>query len=229
MIDNISLVTVLFDYPDYYTPTFFNNAKKYFPENNIHVARFKKSIESTGYYDKLYHYKVIMLLEYIQKNIFTEHILFLDATDTNFIKDPLNVLDIFKTFNCSILFCAEKEMWPSSDYTHLYEKKPVISEKKYLNSGSYIGFTEKIKYYLNNIIQNPKGGPIDDQGKWTIEYLQNNDILIDQKSEIFFSSHLAKNEITFVNQVPTLKDINACIVHDNGGHGDKTLKLVPFF
>ena len=228
MMTNISMVTIVFDYPQQFYPTFYNNAKKYFLNENIHIARFSELIESECYYTKLYFYKVERLLEYIKNNIKTELMLFLDATDTNFLKDPSNLETDFKNYNCSILFCAEKGLWPPTDYNHLYCNKRIISEKKYLNSGAYIGYTEKIIEYLENIINDNRGHK-DDQAKWAIQYLHKEDIVIDQECNIFFSSYLSKNDVSFENQVPVLKNINACIVHDNGPYGEETLKLVPLF
>jgi hypothetical protein len=227
MIDNISIVSILFDYPEKKYPTFYNNALKYFSKQNIHVARYSKLIESECYYTKLYFYKIEKLLEYVKNNIKTEFMLFLDATDTNFLKDPSNLEKDFKAFNCSILFCAEKGLWPPTEYNHLYSNKRTISDKKYLNSGAYIGYTEKIIEYLQIIIDDNRGHK-DDQAKWAIQYLHKDDIVIDQECNIFFSSYLAKNDINFENQVPSLKNLNAYIVHDNGPWGDETLKIVSF-
>jgi hypothetical protein len=228
MINNISIVSVLFDYPEHYYPTFYNNAKKYFPLENIHVARYSKLMEFICYYDNLYFYKIEKLLEYVKDNIKTEYMLFLDATDTNFLKDPSNLETDFKNYNCSILFCAERGLWPPTDYNHLYSNKRVISEKKYLNSGAYFGYTKKIIECLEEIIQDPRAHK-DDQAKWAIQYLHKEDIVIDQECNIFFSSYLNKNDVIFHDTHPSLNNLNAYIVHDNGGYTEDTLKLVPFF
>ena len=58
---NIALMTVLFDYPDYYQPTFYKNALKYFKSDDIHIVRMSNLITDGSYYDKLFHYKVIGL------------------------------------------------------------------------------------------------------------------------------------------------------------------------
>lgn len=226
MIENISIVSVLFNYPEHYYPTFFNNAKKYFLEQNIHIARYSNLIETSCYYNKLYFYKIEKLLDYIKNNIKTELMLFLDATDTNFLKEPSNLEKNFKELNCSILFCAERGLWPPTDYNYLYSNKRVVSEKKYLNSGAYIGYTAKIINYLEKIILDSRGHK-DDQAKWAIQYLHNDDIIIDQECNIFFSSYLNKEDIIMCDNKPILNNLNACIVHDNGGYNDETLKLVP--
>jgi len=226
MIENISVVTVLFNYPDNYIPTFYKKAEEYFTKENIHIARFNNLIQTNCYYEKLYYYKIEKLREYIRENIKTDLMLFLDATDTNFITPPINLEEKFNQFNCSILFCAEKGLWPPTDFNHLYKNKRVVSEKKYLNSGAYIGYTKKILDHMENIITSPRGHK-DDQAKWAIQYLQNEDIIIDQECKIFFSSYLNKSDVDILDNNPTLKALEACVVHDNGGYDEGTLKLVP--
>lgn len=226
-MEKIALMTVLFDYPDYYQPTFYKNALNYFNEKDIHVVRLTNLIKDGSYYDKLFYYKVVGLLDYIQKNIVGnyEYILFLDATDTNFISSPENIINKFKEFDCSVVLGAEYGLWPITNYTYLYDEKPKLSDKFYLNSGTYIGYTDNIVYHLNDIIEKRYQEGIDDQGRWSIQYLLNDDIKIDQKCELFFSTHLSKKDVIIKDDVVTLNNINACIIHDNGPYGDETIKL----
>lgn len=226
-MNKISLITVLFDYPDYYLPPFYDNALNFFDKKDIHIVRLSYLPIDTSYYEKLYNYKVVGLLEYIKKEIQGkyDYILFLDATDTNFISTPNNIIDSFSNFNCSILFGAEYGLWPPTNYTHLYEKKPKISDKFYLNSGTYIGYTNKIIYHLNDIIEKKYQENIDDQGRWSIQYLLNDDIKVDQKCEIFFSTYLSKKDVIINDKGVFLDKKNACIIHDNGPYGDETIKL----
>ena len=223
----IALITSLFDYPDHYVPSFYKNACKYFNEENIHIVRNSGLITDGSYYDKLYFYKVIKVLEYIDKNIkgVYDYILFLDATDTNFISTPVNIIEKFKKLSCSIVMGAEKGLWPPTNYVHLYEKKPILTEYKYLNSGTYFGYTDKIIEHLKQIIENKYQTGIDDQGQWTIEYLLSDDIIIDQTQDFFFSTFNSKDNIIFKENKITLNNSSACIVHDNGGFNDETIKL----
>jgi hypothetical protein len=224
---DIALITVLFDYPNNYTPTFVNKAQNYFDNEDIHILRFNGLCKSDSYYEKLYFYKIVKLSEYIEEKILGNYkfILFLDATDTNFITTPTNIIKSFESMNCSVLMGAEYGLWPPTNFTHLYEKKEKLSDKFYLNSGTYIGYTEKIQKYLKNIITNEYQNGIDDQGKWTIEYLLTDDIKLDQNCEIFFSTYLSKKNVELKNSVYTLINLNACIIHDNGPHNEETLKL----
>lgn len=226
---NLALITVLFDYPNYYEPTFYNKGLKFFNQEDIHIIRLNNLTTTTCYYEKFYFYKIIKLYDYLISDILNkyEYILFMDATDTAFIKPLDGLLEKFTSLNCSILFGAEKELWPPTNYVHLYNNKEKISEYCFLNSGTYFGYTDKIVYYLKDMIDNNYYR--DDQGCWSAVYLLNNDIMIDQKCDIFFSTHKSKNKIQQENDTIKLIDIDAHIVHDNGGYHEETLKLVEYF
>jgi hypothetical protein len=223
----IALVTSLFDYPENYVPTFYKNASKYFNGDDIHIVRNSGLITDGSYYDKLYFYKIVKVLEYIEQHILGvyDYILFLDATDTNFISSPDNLIEKFNDLSCSIVMGAEKGLWPPTNYTHLYDKKPILNDYKYLNSGTYFGYTNKIIDHMKQIIDKEYQNGIDDQGKWTIEYLLSDDITIDQKQEFFFSTFNSKNNLNIDGKNVDLLNSNAFIIHDNGGHNDNTIKL----
>jgi hypothetical protein len=203
-MSKIAIITALFDYPDYYQPSFYNNALKYFSPEDIHVVRNSGLITDGSYYDKLYYYKTVKVLEYIQTHIVGkyDYILFLDATDTNFIKSPEGIVDKFKSLNCNIVMGAEKGLWPPTNYTHLYENKRVkdIIEKEYQTG-------------------------IDDQGRWTIQYLLNDDIIIDQERNFFFSTLDTKHSVKIEGSEISLLNLDACIIHDNGPYTENTIKL----
>lgn len=224
---NVAVLTILFDYPNSYTPIFYKNALNYFDKNNIHVIRYNNLIKSDSYYDKLYFYKIVKLLEYIQSNIQGkyEYILFLDATDTNFYSSPSDLISKFKQKNCSIVMGAEKCLWPPNSYTHLYDKKNINSEYKYLNSGTYFGYVDKIIFHLKKIIDKVYDSGIDDQGKWTIEYLLHDDIIIDHNCEFFMSSLNSKKYIKVSNNKVSIDKYTPIIVHDNGPHNEDTIKI----
>ena len=223
----IALITALFDYPQHYEPSFYKNALKYFSPEDIHVVRNSGLINDGSYYDKLYFYKTVKVLEYIESNIIGnyEYILFLDATDTNFIKSPENLIEKFQKLNCDVVMGAEKGLWPPTNFTHLYENKRAINDSKYLNSGTYFGYTDKIVNHLKEIIEKEYQNGIDDQGKWTIQYLLNNSIIIDQERDFFFSTLDTKDSVKIEGKDVSLIGLDACIIHDNGPHTENTIKL----
>jgi hypothetical protein len=224
---NIALITALFDYPEYYEPSFYKNALKYFSPEDIHVVRNSGLITDGSYYDKLFFYKTVKVLEYIESNIVGkyDYILFLDATDTNFIKSPEGIIEKFQSLNCSLIMGAEKGLWPPTNYTHLYENKRTINDSKYLNSGTYFGYTDKIVNHLKDIIEKEYQTGIDDQGRWTIQYLLNDDIIIDQEREFFFSTLDTKDSVKIEGKEVSLLNLGAYIIHDNGPYTENTIKL----
>lgn len=226
-MNKIAILTVLFDYPDYFLPSFYNNAKKYFDEKDIHIVRKSNLVQGGSYYDKLYYYKVVSVLEYIMEFISGkyEYLLFLDATDTNFLQEPKNIIEKFSELNCSLIMGAEKGLWPPTNYTHLYETKNIDCENKYLNSGTYFGYTEKIIFHLNDIIEKEYQTGIDDQGRWTIQYLLNNDIKIDYENKFFFSTYESKDRVEIKENNVSILNSEAFVIHDNGPHTENTIKL----
>lgn len=225
MNNKIALISPLYGYPDDYETSFYRAACLYFEKEDIHIVRNPSVIEGSYYY-KFYYYKLVDLLSYLEKNILGkyEYILFLDALDTNFIKLPNDIIDKFKSFNCSIIMGAEKNLWPPTNFSHLYENKPIITDYKYLNSGTYFGYTEGIIRHLKEIVE--KEYIHDDQGAWTIQYLLHNDILIDQEVNFFFSTLYSKDKVNIEGEEIRLIGIDPYIVHDNGPYTDDTIKLV---
>ena len=228
---DIAIVTALFDYPEYYLPRFYKKAILEFKEEDIHIVRNSGLITTESYYDKLYFYKVVKVFEYLKDNIFGKYkyILFLDATDTAFIKPLSGIIEKFNNLNCSIVFGAEKGLWPHTSYEHLYENKNVKGEYKYLNSGTYFGYTDKIVERMSDIIEKIYDQGIDDQGKWTIQYLLSNDILIDYNCDLFFSTYNSKDKVITNGTECILKDVQAHIVHDNGPFNEETIKLSEYY
>ena len=198
-MESTALITVLFDYPTDWEPKFYKNSLKYFEESNVHILRYNNIFQSDSYYEKLYHHKIIKLNEYLKTNILGkyQHVLFLDATDTNFVSDPNRLINYFKENDKSIIFCSERGLWPPTKYTHLYNDRPKLSESCYLNSGVYFGLVDKIIQHLDKIIEEEYS--IDDQGAWSAEYLLSTDIEVDQENKYFFSTFNSKELINTEN------------------------------
>jgi hypothetical protein len=78
---------------------------------------------------------------------------------------------------------------------------------------------------MKEIIEKEYQTGIDDQGKWTIQYLLSEDIIIDQKQDFFFSTFNSKENVKFDQKNISLINSTAFIVHDNGGHNEETIKL----
>ena len=225
---DLALVTVLFDYPEDYEPSFQKNALKWFDPEDIYVARFYNEIAG-GYYDKLAYYKIKRLRDFISNNLLKyKYILFLDATDTNFVKEPTNIIDRYLSYGKNIVMCAEKNMWPITKYASLYANKNIDCDFKYLNSGSYIGSVGAIYKHLDNILRSKYQEGIDDQGHWTIEYLLHDDICIDHLQKLFYSTFESKNGFEKIDGKVIFNRSDPFIIHDNGGHNELTVKLTEY-
>lgn len=230
--DKLALLTVIFDRPNNVIPLYYNNSLKYFNKEDVHIARFNKIYENHEgfekmelYYNLLFYYKIIKLNDYIKKNILGkyEFMIFLDAFDTNFLRSPENIIQQFKKFNCSILFSGEKHIWPSTKFDSWYQNKNNQTDFCYLNAGGYIGYVDKIVMHLDNITKDDVVR--DDQGAWSIEYLKNDDILLDQHNELFFCTQDSKELISVKNQEILIDKYKPIIVHDNGPQEENSIQI----
>lgn len=227
-MNDLSVITVLFDYPQNALPLFHKNVCKYVSQSNIFVARFNENLKLTRY-QKLYKYKICELIKFLEENIKSKFTLFLDANDTNVIKNPLDYINSFEQKSCSIIFGAEKGLWPNTKYNGLYQHKTAIGDSKYLNSGTYLGYTESIISHLKNIKEkNYLSDNVDDQGHWAAEYLHSQDIVLDYKREFFFSTFDSKELVDTHEKDYGLKT-KAFVVHDNGPQTNNTIKLANYF
>lgn len=223
----LAIVTVFFNYPEDRQPICLDNALKFFDKEDIFIARFSGLPPDASYYEKLYRYKIEYLLPYIKENVEGKYkyILFIDALDVNFYRDPKNLVSDFLDFNKSIVFCAEKEMWPLNSYTHLYETKPQDGFATYLNSGIYIGYTEEVIKHLTDIIEKDYPEKVTDQSIWCIQYLLYNDIELDRYCKLFFSTHRSKDNVFVKNNKVHILNMNPYLVHDNGPFSEETTKI----
>lgn len=223
-----ALVSLFFDYPENSMPLIYDTAKKYMDINDIYVARFNNLLPpDASYYEKLYTYKIKMLSEYLKEHILGkyEFMVFVDAKDTAFYKNPYTLIEDFLKFNKSIVFNAEKELWPATIWTHKYEEKVRTGPFPYLNSGVYVGYVEKIIWHLDNMVEKNYEGRIEDQSMWTIEYLLHDDIEIDSEGTLFFSSHKNKSYVSLDQHNTVTLSLSPYIVHDNGPFLDETIKI----
>lgn len=224
---DVALVSLFFDYPDHSFPLIYNNSLKYFNEEDVYIARFTGLPEGSSYYEKLYRYKLFYFLPYVKEHILGKYkyMIFVDAKDTNFYRDPNSLIEEFLKFNKNIVFCGEKELWPLTNYTNLYKNKINSGEFKFLNSGGYVGYTTEIVKHLRNITEKDYPERVEDQSAWTIEYLLSDDIEVDSEGKIFFSTHLNKELVDENEGKFLLKGLNPFIIHDNGPYGDNTIKF----
>jgi len=225
---DLAVVTVMFDCEADRKPRFWDNALKYFDIDDIYVAR--PSGLNDHHLLKLYKYKIHHLLAYLIEHVLNKYkyCLFMDAFDTNFYRDPSLIIEDFRALNKSIVFCAERELFPFMECCWKYERKP-SGVAKHLNSGVYIGLVDKIVLNLAQIVaaEYYMGGG--DQGGWTSQYLldANVDIEVDRDCELFFSTWRAMEYVTVTDDKAILNGINPYVIHDNGNGGleQRTIKI----
>ena len=127
---SLGVVTVLYNYPSFALPIFYNRALQYFSPEDIHTFRFESfddaeyrnfSNGENDYYSKLFFYKIIKLRRELLKIADQyEHILFLDALDTGIIKSQEEILKRFNSIGADIVLGAEKGLWPVTEFVHKY-------------------------------------------------------------------------------------------------------------
>jgi len=233
IMNKLAIITVLFDYPEHFKPTFEDKLLKDIDSKDYYIIRYRSDdygISNESYYFKFTFYRIKEIVKFIKENILNQYKYFilLDATDVGYVGGINNVPEIMKNYDCNILFGAERNLWPDTQYSHLYPSKNVQSPYKFLNAGAFCAKTDSFLEHIDNIL---KRGLIHlcDQGNWQIEYLLNSDIQIDYKNQLVLNTFLAKpdiivdnSKIEFLNSIPIF-------VHDNGGYNEDTIKLMEYF
>ncbi|XP_043932935.1 multifunctional procollagen lysine hydroxylase and glycosyltransferase LH3 isoform X2 [Protopterus annectens] len=149
-------------------------------------------------------------------------VMFVDSYDVIFAGSPNELLWKFSQFNHKVIFAAEGFCWPDRSLAEKYPE--VISGKRFLNSGGFIGFAP----YLYQIIQQWKfKDNDDDQLFYTHIYLdpesrENLDITLDHKSRIFQNLNGALDEVVLKFENGRVRARNIAydtlpvVIHGNG-------------
>ena len=185
-----------------------------------------------------------MLQAYLESGgVKDKYMIFSDCWDIVFLKTPEEILEKYLQFNSSIVFNAEKALWPRTDLTPFYtDKYPESTSAPYrfLNSGFLIGETESILNLLRSMnLENIVDDYIKDDGVWHHtndqadfqEAFCNQPVKIelDTKANICQTLHgIPSNEFEFGNTIKNiLTDSEPCVFHDNGGgKSDGVLHMV---
>jgi hypothetical protein len=229
----LAIITILYDYPEFYQPTFQNALLRDFDKDDLYILRYNsvdERISSQSYYFKFTYYRIHKIYSFIEENILNkyEYFILLDATDVGYVGNINSISDIMESYDTKILFGAERNLWPDTSESHLYSTKNIDSPYKFLNAGV---FCAEPKSYLNHLLYIKSRGLVGlcDQGNWQIEYLKNDDIKLDYKNLLVLNTFEAKEDISLEDNQIIFKTNRPLFVHDNGGHNDKTLKLLDFF
>ena len=231
----LAIISVLYDYPSYYTPLFEKKLLSDFNSEDYHVIRYNSiehNITNESYYYKFTYYRIHQLVKFIKEHILNkyEYFILLDATDVGYVGNISSVANIMQEYNCNILFGAERNLWPTTEYSHLYSLKIAPTPYQFLNAGALCASPTAYISCINNIISRNLNG-LCDQGNWQIEYLlqTDNNIQLDYNSKLVLNTFNAKEDITERENNIIFKNNNPVFVHDNGGYNDETKKLVEYF
>jgi hypothetical protein len=199
--------------------------------------------------------KLIAVQEFCSKLKETSIIIHMDAHDTMFSNfNSEQIISTFKSFNCDIVFGSEKDWWPYDIKAHVIGsfqhhcnkfniKYPNIDNDKikfkYLNSGCYIGYSDKIKNVLDKIIP-WKGVKIyntescqDILHKYFVLYYEFHNIKLDYEQKLFYNmaGSFQKDYIEYINPDTFILNtgIKPCIIHGNGSSEKYFIELFKNF
>ena len=205
-----AVISILFDYPNHFIPTFENKLLKDFNQEDYYVVRY--------------------VVSFIEENILGkyDYFILLDATDIGYVGDIQNIPNIMEEYKCNILFGAERNLWPNTDYSHLHENKKIPTPYKFLNAGAFCAKPDSFVLHVKEILERGLVG-LCDQGNWQIEYLLNSDIELDYNNKLVLNSYLAKDDLIIGDDGIKFKTNTPIFVHDNGGYNDDTIKIMEYF
>jgi hypothetical protein len=153
-------------------------------------------------------FKIEMIHDYLQ-HCKTDYILYCDAIDVIFVDSPLRVLDLFKDFNCEMVFMSSTSTDGYDCMPDVYAWTKTHHANRFLNSGVWIGktnfvrevFAEAIRYitphgvtmdnYRDYLKSMPSNYPIGAQDQDIFRYLEPKfypKILVDYKNLIAYRS-----------------------------------------
>lgn len=229
----VAITTVLFDYPLHFIPTFEKKLLRDIDEKDYYVVRYfseSDEVRNESYYFKFTHFRIKKFVSFIESEILGKYDYFvlLDATDVGYVGNINVIPKLMEEYNCDILFGAERNNWPDTEYSYLYESKNIKTPYKFLNAGAFCAKPKEFIDHINTILSRGLFG-LCDQGNWQIEYLLTTGINIDYDSKLVLNTYLAKDDIVIENGSVIFKTPTPIFVHDNGGYNDETIKLLEFF
>ena len=164
--------------------------------------------------------KINYLYDYIQTLPDTSIVLFVDGYDVVIHEDLETIYERFISFNCDVLFAAEKHIWPDKSLAPLFSEPEV--GYRYLNSGCFIGYVDALKSILLGHVE-PSS---DDQLFYQKAYLncRTHVCKLDHEQYVFACFSGLSDYIHIRPNSQLLNAQTMCcptIFHGNGGEEDK--------
>ena len=142
--------------------------------------------------------KIDLLVNFFKKNIKEDLVLFIDGYDSLFVCDLNKIIKKFINFKSDFVMSADSNKWPDN----LPNYGDCNKTNRYVNSGGWIGYKDKIQLLLKQISSyKPILGS--DQSVWA-QYYMEKPFSIDHDCEIFN----CLNRAPFINR-------KTCILHSN--------------
>ena len=166
--------------------------------------------------------EIKLIKKELRKHLNDEIILFTDSYDVIFLSDEKEIIKKFLSFNCDLVFSAEKECWPDKKTSVFFKDNE--GPYKYINSGGFIGRVKMIY----DLIDVEYSDTYDDQYLIHERYnLFKNRIKIDTSCQIFQTNALDSNDIEILHHKNLIKNTiyntYPLLYHGNGGRESKVL------
>lgn len=109
--------------------------------------KYNISIITLGWGDKWFNFKQKMkaVYKYCKSLNNNDIIVYLDGFDSYINKDPKNILELFKNYDCKILF--------SYDFDYLSIQKKINNIENIANAGLFMGYSEEIKEFFRYLLK----------------------------------------------------------------------------
>lgn len=232
-MSRIAVVSILFDYPNHFIPTFESKLLNDLNKDDYYVVRYfseNDEIKNESYYFKFTHFRIKNFVNFVKENLLEkyDYFILLDATDVGYVGNISSIPSLMDEYNCNILFGSERNLWPTTDYSHLHKNKEIETPYKFLNAGVFCAKPSSFISHVDSIQGRGLVG-LCDQGNWQIEYLMSSDIQLDYNNKLVLNSYLAKEDVNIENGVVTFKTNTPIFVHDNGGYNEDTVKIMEYF
>jgi hypothetical protein len=156
----LAIITILFDYPCSYQAVFENKLFIDFDKNDYYKLCYDTNeygVKSESLYYKFTRFRITEMIKFVENNILGKYkyCMLLDATDIGYVGGIDNYKDILKAYNTEMLFGAETNLWPGTDFSHLYKNKN-RGKFNFLNAGTLLANVDL--YYnlmkkVNEVIQ----------------------------------------------------------------------------
>ncbi len=161
--------------------------------------------------------KLYLMAEYLETLNDDEIVMFVDAFDVILVADKEVILEKFLRMNTPFLMSAEKNCYPP----HLIARYPPMQNPfRYINTGSYIGYVDVLKAWLNDLPPiNPNAS---DQLQVSTHYLDGHVFFnLDYYCELFLPLYLVQDQeivIDVENKIVHCLTTNSqpCVIHANG-------------